>query len=491
MKIKYFLSLIACATLIASCQKFLDRKPLSGFPEEEYYKNTGEVETAVFGAYGSLRAVYNLDYILAGLRSDDSYLSESEGDVNQIDGFSERTTNSYVASYWQSAYFTIKQCNTILKYLNNVTDPERKKYFEGEARFIRAHMYFNLVRLWGDVPLVLKSVSYIDTASQRRVKVSVVYDSIAADFQAAIDKLPESWVASQPGRITAGAAKGMLAKVYLTQGKYAEAKVLLQNLLNNPGKFQLLSDYRNIFGVGNENNAEIMYSVRYKAGSNGIGNTFTYNLNNEPGAFGFRSASDLRSTSSSGVFIPADSIRRYTTFTLVTALNSSGMLSTSWFNAGKYLDPGSPRNDGGADFIVLRYADVVLMYAEVENELNGSTALTAADATTPTSRLYQLNRIRQRANPAATNMVYPYNSTTLNTKDKFRTAVQNERRREFAIEDQRWYDLLRYGTAITVMNAHFAGRSLNTVVQPYQLLYPIPQRERDVTNGILEQNPGY
>jgi len=490
MKIKYFFTVAGCLLLLAGCKKFLDKKPVSSFVEEEYYKTTAEVETGVFGAYGSLRNVYNLDYILAGLRSDDSYISESEGDINQIDGFSERTTNSYVASYWQQAYFTIKQCNTVLKYIDNVTDPTKKNYFEGEAKFIRAHMYFNLVRLWGDVPLVLKSVTYTDTASQRRIDKNIVYDSIAADFQAAINKLPASWPAAEQGRVTIGAAKGMLAKVYLTQGKYAQSKVLLQDLLTTPGQYQLLPNYKNIFGTGNENNAEIMYSVRFKAASNGLGNTFTYNLNNEPGSVGYRSASDLRSTSSSGVFVPADSIRRYTTFVTVSSTNSSGGISISWYNAGKYLDPGSPRNDGGADFIVLRYADIILMYAEVENELS-TTALVAGDATNTSSRLYQLNRIRTRANPAATTLVYAYNSTTINTKDKFRTAVQNERRREFAIEDHRWYDLLRYGTAVTVMNTHFSGRAINTVVQPYQLLYPIPQRERDVTNGILTQNPGY
>jgi hypothetical protein len=279
--------------------------------------------------------------------------------------------------------------------------------------------------------------------------------------------------------------------VYLTQQKYPQAKTLLQDLLNNPGSFQLLPNYKSIFGIGNETNAEIMYSVRFQAASNGLGNTFTYNLDNVSGSVGFRSASDLRSTSSSGVFVPADSIRRYATFNTYTS--SSG--SISWYNAAKYLDPGSPRNDGGADFIVLRYADIILMYAEVENEINGSTALVAGDATNTSSRLYQLNRIRQRANPAATTMVYAYNSTTINTKDKFSTAVQNERRREFAMEDQRWYDLLRWGTAVTVMNAHFQSRASASftppVLQNYQALYPVPQRERDVTNGILTQNPGY
>jgi len=123
--------------------------------------------------------------------------------------------------------------------------------------------------------------------------------------------------------------------------------------------------------------------------------------------------------------------------------------------------------------------------------MDGATPLTAADATNPLSRLYQLNRIRQRANPAATSLVYAYNSSTINTQDKFRTAVKNERRRELAIEDQRWYDLVRWGDAVTAMNTHFAGRSLSTVIKSYQTLFPVPQREIDISGHIVSQNEGY
>src|SRR4051812_45828098 len=106
--------LLLSLTVWCGCSKSLNRKPVSALTEETYYKTTEEVETGVIGAYAALRDVYNLDYILAGLRSDDSYISAAEGDINQIDGFGERSTNSYVASYWQTAYFTIKQCNTVL-----------------------------------------------------------------------------------------------------------------------------------------------------------------------------------------------------------------------------------------------------------------------------------------------------------------------------------------------------------------------------------------
>ena len=146
---------------------------------------------------------------------------------------------------------------------------------------------------------------------------------------------------------------------------------------------------------------------------------------------------------------------------------------------------------------MLRYADIIMMYAEVENEINGNTPLTAADAAIPSSRLYQINRIRTRAsgtNPLAV-PVYVFGSASVNSKANFLKTIKAERRREFGIENQRWYDLLRWEEAITVMNVHFQGRSSPTftppVLLPYQSLFPIPQREIDVSGGVIKQNPGY
>ena len=369
--------------LLCGCSKALDKKPVSGLTEETYYRNTDEVETGVIGTYASLRDVYNLDFILAGLRSDDSYISQAEGDINQVDGFGERSTNSYVASYWQTAYSTIKQSNTVLKYLGNVTDAQKKSWFEGEARFIRAHMYFNLVRLWGDVPLITTSVDYNDPLLFVRVSKDSVYRQIIADFQLAVQKLPASWDVSAAARVTSYAAKGMLAKVYLTQQNYAAARPLLQDLLDNPGTYQLLPSYKNVFGLNNEMNAEVMYAVRYKSNSNGLGNTFTYNMDKVSGSPGFRSASDFRG---SAVFVAADSIRKNTTFL------TGGDYGTSYYDVGKYQDPTALKNDAGADFTVLRYADIIMMYAEVANEMDGTAAGPA-----PAAALTQFNRIRQRA----------------------------------------------------------------------------------------------
>src|SRR5882757_3018395 len=137
---KYTLLFAALVALAGpGCKKFLDREPISNTTEDAFYKNTNDVETGVIGCYAALRSVYKDDPVLVGLRSDDSYIAESESDINLIDGFKEGPTNSYVAQYWQDAYYAIKQCNTVLKYIDRVTDTTKKKYFEGEARFIRAH----------------------------------------------------------------------------------------------------------------------------------------------------------------------------------------------------------------------------------------------------------------------------------------------------------------------------------------------------------------
>jgi len=298
----------------------------------------------------------------------------------------------------------------------------------------------------------------------------------------------------------------MLAKVYLTMGNmlnqpypnpyYDSSKTLLLGLLNNPGPYQLLPSYTSIFGVTNEMNPEIMYAVRYQSDANGIGNIFNYDMAHLPGSPGFKAASDFRGSTP---FPTADSIRRNQTFLPISIISSStGLPSISYFVGGKYQDPTSVQNDGGSDFIVLRYADIIMMYAEVENEINGNTPLTATDATTFTSRLYQLNRIRARASgnfPAAV-PVYLYSSTAVKTQAAFKATIQAERRREFGEEDQRWYDLIRWGEPyfIRQINTHLkATKAADTLTEDHQIVYPIPQREIDIigNKNILWQNPGY
>ncbi|MBS1563284.1 MAG: RagB/SusD family nutrient uptake outer membrane protein [Bacteroidetes bacterium] len=457
------------------CKKFLDRQPASSFTEDSYYKNTSEVETGVIGCYAALRNVYKDDPVLVGLRSDDSYIAESDGDINLIDAFGEGPTNSYLSQYWQDAYYVIKQCNTVLKYIGNVGDTTQRRYFEGEVRFLRAHMYFNLVRLWGPVPLVTSDVAYNDTAYYRRRDSATVYQQIITDFNIAAQQLPASWDVTEIARVTNYAAKGMLAKVYLTQKNYAASRPLLQDLMDNPGPYALQASYKTVFGLRNEMNNEIMYAVRYKGNFNGMGQNFTYNMDKAPGSVGYRSSGDYRGTS---LWPAADSIRKSSTF------STGGKYGSDYYDVAKYQDSTAPKNDAGADFVVLRYADIVLMYAEVVNEMDGAPTSDLSPS------LVALNKIRRRAQPSGT-LVYLYNNTAVKTQDAFRSTIKAERRREFGMEDQRWFDLLRWNDAVSAMNTHFSYRNANVTVKAYQVLYPVPQREIDLSGGIITQNPGY
>ena len=474
----YILLSLTAATVFAGtgCKKFLDRQPISTSTEDAYYKNTRDVETAVIGCYAALRSVYKDDPVVVGLRSDDSYIAESESDINLIDGFKEGPTNSYVAQYWQDAYYVVKQCNVVLQYLSKATDTTQRNYFEGEARFLRAHMYFNLVRLWGDVPLVTSNVAYNDTGYYHRVNTGVVYNQIITDLTIAAQKLPAAWDITEVARVTKYAARGMLAKVYLTQKNYAASRVLLQDLMDNPGPYALQASYKNIFGLRNEMNNEILYAVRYKSNFNGMGENFTFNMDKISGSVGYRSAGDFRGTA---LWVGSDSIRKSATF------STGGNYGSDYYDVTKYQDSTAPKNDAGADFIVLRYADIVLMYAEVVNEMDGAPASDASPS------LVALNRIRKRANPAALVLTYLYTNAAVKTQDAFRTTIKAERRREFGMEDQRWFDLLRWNDAVTVMNAHFTYRKVDVTVESYRALYPIPQREIDISGHIISQNTGY
>jgi hypothetical protein len=451
---------VGMALMLGGCNKFLDQTPVSTLAEANYYRNTAELKTAVIGCYSALLPLYNDNYIVVDLRSDDTYVSEAEGDHNQIDGFSERSTNSYLGKYWTESYFVIRQTNTVLKYLDNVTDSVSKRHFEGEAKFLRAHMYFNLVRLWGSVPLVTTSIAYNDSIAITQVPAAVTYEQIISDLKDAAGLLPVSWAANESSRVTTHVAKAMLAKVYLTRKDYASARPLLADLITSPGNFKLQPAYRNVFGIGNETNSEIMYSVRYRANSNGMGQEFTYNYARLTGSQNMRISRDLRN-----VFVTADSQRRNMTITQ----------DGSYYLPGKFLDPGAPVKDAGADYIILRYADVILMYAEVLNETEGPSS----DA------LAQLNKIRARAG------VTQYTTTQLATQDVFRNAVKLERRLEFGTEGHRLFDLIRWGDLETAMNAAFVTLGRTARLQSYQNLYPIPQREIDITNGKLRQNSGY
>jgi hypothetical protein len=460
-------TILIAAVMILSftgCKKFLDEKPISNLIEETYYRNTDEVETGVIACYDGLQKVYDIEFKLTEIRADNTSGVSLEGDWGAIKFFRDAPSNFFLLDFWQRSYNTIARCNLVLKYLDNVTDPVKKKYFEGEAKFIRSLMYFNLVRLYGDVPLLTASIKYNDFEKFKRISKAQIYTQLKTDLLTSVDACPPSWPTAQLARATKGASQALLAKVYLTLKDYPNAKLQLDPLVGTNFKgstYQLNPSYAAIFSTASEMSKEILFAVRYKASANGEGNSFSYEYSNNGDARNVKASAPYQA------LFEASDARKASTF------NSANGLCT------KFLDATAPQRDAGNDFPVIRFADVLLMSAEVANELSVTPG---NDVLTP------LNEVRGRAAASI------YTATNLNTKDAARAAILKERKLEFGFENQRWYDLVRLeeSNTISILNAYLlATGNTNITVPAFRLIYPIPQTEIDLSKGNLSQNTGY
>lgn len=450
---KKIITAILCLS-IYSCTDQLELEPISSIGETSFFRNAAEVEAGVIASYDGIQNTIQREYMLTEVRSDNSTVVAGSGsEFIEIDEFRDNQLNGLVANYWATAYNAITRTNTVLRYLDRVEDPARQNQFEGEVRFIRGYIYFNLVRLFGDVPLVLEDTP-ADENSYARVNESQVYESIISDFETAITNLNPT---SDDGRATASTARGMLAKVYLTMGAYGSARPLLEEVINS-GNFELEDSYADVFALDNELNDEILFAIQFKAGANNEGNDFSYEMSDK-GPFG---ALNRPTVDMVDAYAEADNVRRNT----VMPADGERLLI-------KYANEDNP-NDGGNDWLVLRYADILLMYAEVLNEEGDQQ-----------EAVEYVNMIRERA----------YGDDSQNAEvadqDTVREIIRHERRIELAFENHRWFDLLRYGNAVEVMNEHLSAEFGNARMKEHQVLFAIPQREIDVSNGMLEQNSGY
>ena len=457
-----FLLLVLLGVGGLSCQKnFLDLKPLSQPNADNFYKTANDFGNAVNGAYDALQSTnqYGGDFnTIIETRSDnvlDNDPSSAAGLRYNIDRFIEPTTNSVLRDTWGSLYTGINRCNLILDKIDAVPmDATLKARYKGEAQFIRALSYFNLVRLWGRVPLVLTAGTTTDARSYVRNEVADVYAAIEKDLTAAATGLPVSYSGADVGRATSGAAKGLLGKVYVTEKKYDLAVTTLRDLVNGT-TYKLLPNIADVFLVTNKNNAELLFAVKYKKGGTqgeGHGSWYGTNIgdNIEPSLRASYPAGDKRLPLTVQIPVPS----------------SINVVPR------KFYDELSSTNDVGNDFPVLRFADVLLLYAEALNE-GGYVA--DGDA------FKALNAVRTRAGVAT------YTSAQLPTKEAFRTAVINERRLELALENDRWFDLIRTGTAVDALKV----TGIN--MPAYRVVYPIPQSEIDTYNNqtTFPQNQGY
>lgn len=461
---KKILVLASLATLLmTSCgDSFFDLEPASSVTIDKVYKTASDYNVAVIGCYAKLQSQVNFYTECCEYRSDNLSLGAPTAgtqDRYDIDHFTEKPSNGILSSYWANFNNNVYRCNLLLDQIDGANFAENlKKQYKGEAMFIRALNYFNMYRIWGGVPATKHVVSAAEALKVARYSDEQMFDLIAGDLKEIVDNnyLPETYSSADMGRATSGAAKALLGKVYLTFHKWTEAKDILSQLI---GKYQLVSPIAQVFNVDNKNNNEIIFAVHFNKEIEGEGHSYWYNLTN--------ASDDTNQTSSLLNTFPTGDARK-DLITYVQVEKNVRLMN-------KFYDTKSPTfKTVGNDQILLRYADVLLMYAEALNEIQ-------YDTSEGSLALKYLNAVRQRAG------ISNLTAKQLPTQEKFRKGILVERQREFPYEGQRWFDLVRMGFAKSVMAEN------GVEIKDYQLLFPIPQQEIEKVGdkSILWQNPGY
>ena len=486
MKLKY--NLIAIALLgfsFSSCSDFLEQNPQTDLSENDFYKTADDILSAVNGAYSSLQEgdIYGNWYVFGEIPSDNTrnQLSGSVTTQNEFDQFYIDTQNSMIANFWKAAYKVINRTNTILGRIDGIEiNTELANRYKLECKFIRALMYFNLVRVYGDVPLVLKVISISESYDILREPKENVYNQIIADLKEAQD-LPVSYSTAEDGRATQGAAKALLANVYMTLHKYAEAETILAEIINS-GRYSLLENtpgslnidgYKNVFSPVNHNSKEGIFEIQFLKGGYGEGSNYANNFAPENSgtnvvAVGGTGGNNIPEMDIYNAYEEGD-LRRDFSMSLGYYDNRK---NNEWVESRyvcKFMDVPYQNNDASNNYPVIRYADVILMYAEALNQ-NGKTA----------EACKYLNMTRRRGFGYQTTETSPVDLQTTD-KAQFALMVEQERRVELAFENHRWFDLIRTGRAVEVMRSK--GFSLNET----NLICPIPQKQIDV-NPKLTQN---
>lgn len=455
---KIIYTILSVSLLISSCSdSFTEIASENNLTTDNFYNTADDFNTAVIAAYAKLQGQVGIYFELVEWRSDNLDLGAPTAgtqDRFNINKFRETSANELIRDAWSNFYNGIFRTNVITDRIGSADfDETLKAQYEAEARFIRALTYFNIVRFWGDAPIVLKTITVEESLSLGRSPVSDVYKAIEDDLKFATNNLPSSYVAQDFGRATSGAAKTLLGKVYLAQKKYGEAATILNEVV---GQYSLLNDISDVFDTENKNNSEVIFSIR-----------FNKNISTEDHGLWF-SESDVSNSSFTTKLISAyealDSRKNLIAYRAVGNL----------FVPGKFFDTESSFRSFGNDYILLRYSDVLLMLAEAINEQSYQ----------PTGNAFNyLNEVRERAN-----LTLALTSTDLPDQASFRAAVLNERFLELPFEGHRWFDLIRTNTAAAEINI-----AIGINIQDYQLLYPVPQAEIEKINNtsIFYQNDGY
>ncbi|CAL1517217.1 RagB/SusD family nutrient uptake outer membrane protein [Chitinophaga sp. MM2321] len=455
------------------CKDFVDLKSPTVVNRDEFFKRQSDFTAAVNGLYSNLRSYYNGFYVVGEIPSDNTEANGYTLGFADMDQQTWLSNNSSIQGSWLSAYSAIARANIILGRIDGVTmDAALKEQYKAEAKFVRALMYFNLTQFFGDVPLVLQEVkTEAEAYTYLRETSDKIYAQIETDLLDAIAGLPATYTGADIGRAAKGAAQGLLGKVYVTHKKFDKAIPVLEDVIGS-GNYKLEDSYEGLFKVENRNNKEMLFSVQYLGNGNGEGSNFCITF----APFGSGTEITTGGNPAGANQGTLDLFNAFEAGDLRKSVAIAEYPLTKALYTRKFMDRPIAANEGNNNWPVLRYADVLLLYAEALNE-NGATD----DAFGP------LNEVRERADLG-----------DLSGLDKIalRAAIQQERRVELCFEGHRWFDLLRTGNMVSVMTAYKEKyKGIAYLVEYYDVnankaLFPVPFRERNL-NPNLTQNPGY
>lgn len=495
MKKIIYTGLIMLASLLVSCSDFLDKEPYED-PSAEVLSDKESAIALINGAYQPLQRpkLYNMRIWTLDIIAGNSEVGAGGGtdgiETVDIANFVTTTDNAAALDIWRGPNPGILYCNTVLESVPSMDiDQALKNRCIGEAKFLRAHYYFILVQLFGNVPLTTTTPKPGDNLKPTRTDKMTIYNEvIIPDLKEAIELLPprEEYSGSDIGRASKGAAAGMLAKVYLTLGMYDES-LKMCNMVESLG-YTLNPDYSDCFGgeAKNKNTSESLFEVQYYgltkadfwSDENQANWLSTYmgprNSGWVGGAYGWNQPTQEFVNQYENGDLRKDKTILYEGGPSFDSKTYKSNMSNTGYNVRKFLVPlsiSADYNTNSASIIVLRYADVLLMKAEALNEL-GQTS----DAEEP---LYQ---VRKRAGLTNRDDVEGL------TQDQMREKIRQERRIELAFEGHRWFDMIRWDNGQYALDFLHSIGKINASQK--HLLFPIPQKEID-TNPNLKQNTGY
>ncbi len=473
--------------LTACSEDFLELPSEVSLSSGTFFQTESDFQQAINGTYAALRPLYDGDngmWALGEMRSDNTHYAFNPDfralvAQEEIADFLNIPANAISTTIYIENYQVIARANQILAFIDGVDfNAASKERIRGEAHFLRALCYFNLVQSFGEIPMHLIPATTREETALPLSSVDDVYAQIISDAQDAASLLG-SKSEMEPGRATSGAANTLLGNVFMVREQWSEAANALQSVVNS-GEYALIADYAGAFDVGNPNNSESVFEVQYQEGTDGFASSFIYEW--LPYPLSAEQVGDLTNTSNPQALTEGEGFNIPTPDLI--ALYEDGderlaaSIATIELNDGrvipyctKLLQPHSLHLLTGTNWPVYRYSETLLLLAEALNESNNTAQ--AAD---------YLNQVRARAGLAP---------TTAASQSELRDAILRERRVELSFEGKRWFDLVRTGRAVDVMSAY--GERVKANPQDYyypgtispapssytniELLFPLPASE--------------